>query len=142
MNNVVTNSTIAALQTAVSPVILISGVGLLLLTMTNRLGRAIDRVRSFAHGSTPHSEEQEAQIQILLLRAELLRRAILCACSGALLAGVLVIVIFLTLFFGRELGGLVGALFILCMASIILSLAYFIRDVNLSLKALHTKLKR
>jgi hypothetical protein len=32
------------LQAAIGPVILLSGVGLL-LTMTNRLGRAIDRVR-------------------------------------------------------------------------------------------------
>ena len=33
------------LRDAIGPVILISGVGLLLLTMTNRLGRAIDRAR-------------------------------------------------------------------------------------------------
>ena len=32
---------IPMLQVAIGPVILISGVGLLLLTMTNRLGRAI-----------------------------------------------------------------------------------------------------
>jgi hypothetical protein len=36
---------IPELQDAIGPVILISGVGLLLLTMTNRLGRAIDRAR-------------------------------------------------------------------------------------------------
>ena len=39
---------IPVLQVAIGPVILISGVGLLLLTMTNRLGRAIDRSRSLA----------------------------------------------------------------------------------------------
>lgn len=37
---------IPVLQTAISPMILISGLELLLLTMTNRLGRAIDRARS------------------------------------------------------------------------------------------------
>ena len=36
---------IPELRDAIGPVILISGVGLLLLTMTNRLGRAIDRAR-------------------------------------------------------------------------------------------------
>ena len=36
------------LQMAVGPVILISGVGLLLLSMTNRLGRVIDRSRLLA----------------------------------------------------------------------------------------------
>ena len=35
------------LQTAIGPVILVSGVGLLILSMTNRLGRAIDRARIF-----------------------------------------------------------------------------------------------
>ena len=34
------------LQTSIGPMILISGLGLLLLTMTNRLGRIIDRSRS------------------------------------------------------------------------------------------------
>jgi hypothetical protein len=36
---------ISVLQTAIGPVILISGVRLLLLSMTNRLGRVIDRAR-------------------------------------------------------------------------------------------------
>jgi len=33
------------LQVAIGPVILISGVGLLLLTLSNRFGRAVDRSR-------------------------------------------------------------------------------------------------
>jgi len=36
---------IPELRDAIGPVILISGVRLLLLTMTNQLGRAIDRAR-------------------------------------------------------------------------------------------------
>ena len=36
---------IPVIQTSVGPVILISGIGLLLLSMTNRLGRIIDRSR-------------------------------------------------------------------------------------------------
>ena len=36
---------VPVLQVATGPVILISGIGLLLLTMTNRLGRTIDRAR-------------------------------------------------------------------------------------------------
>ena len=40
---------IPLLQTAIGPVILISGVGLLLLSMTNRFGRIIDRSRILAH---------------------------------------------------------------------------------------------
>ena len=36
------------IQAAVTPVILISGMGLLLLTMTNRMGRIMDRTRAYA----------------------------------------------------------------------------------------------
>ena len=36
---------IPVIQTAVGPVILISGVGLLLLSLTNHLGRIVDRSR-------------------------------------------------------------------------------------------------
>ena len=43
---------IPVLQVSIGPVILISGVGLLLLTMTNRLGRAIDRARQLARTSS------------------------------------------------------------------------------------------
>ena len=36
---------VSVLQVAIAPVILISGVGLLLLSLTNRFGRAVDRTR-------------------------------------------------------------------------------------------------
>ena len=36
------------LQLAIGPVILISGVGMLLLTFTNRFGRVVDRTRGLA----------------------------------------------------------------------------------------------
>jgi hypothetical protein len=42
------NDLIPVLQVAVGPVILISGVGMLLLTLTNRFGRVIDRSRALA----------------------------------------------------------------------------------------------
>ena len=52
---------IPELRDAIGPVILISGVGLLLLTMTNRLGRAIDRARQLKRElpeRTGHEREQ------------------------------------------------------------------------------------
>ncbi|MEO0055776.1 MAG: hypothetical protein RLZZ50_1723, partial [Verrucomicrobiota bacterium] len=36
------------IQSAITPVILITGLGSLLLTMTNRLGRIVDRTRILA----------------------------------------------------------------------------------------------
>ena len=48
MNHVRLSDLIPTLQLAIGPMILISGVGLLLLSMTNRFGRIIDRARLLA----------------------------------------------------------------------------------------------
>ena len=55
---------IPVLQTAIGPVILISGVGLLLLTMTNRLGRVIDRARWIDEGYPDLPEDEKAQKRV------------------------------------------------------------------------------
>ena len=57
---------IPILQLAIGPVIVISGVGLVLLSMTNRFGRVIDRSRSLT--KIIRSEiSREAAINLLLL---------------------------------------------------------------------------
>ena len=80
-----------ALQLAVSPVILISAYGLLLLSMTNRLGRAIDRARQLARDGSPGKEEQ---IAIIARRAVWIRQAIVFVCLALLAAALLVLVLF------------------------------------------------
>ncbi len=47
------------LQMAIVPVILISGVGLLLLSMTNRLGRLIDRSRALTDAARRAEDAQK-----------------------------------------------------------------------------------
>src|SRR5258708_37387720 len=52
---------VPVLQVATGPVILISGIGLLLLTMTNRLGRTIDRARQLCREPADAGAEKRAQ---------------------------------------------------------------------------------
>ena len=54
---------IPELRDAIGPVILISGVGLLLLTMTNRLGRTIDRARQLKAELSKRSAAEREQLQ-------------------------------------------------------------------------------
>jgi hypothetical protein len=133
------------LQTAVGPVILVSGVGLLLLTMTNRLGRVIDRGRSLAqeHRTNPNANQERILNQLMILnrRAALIRRAITLASLSVLLAAILVILIFLTALFHFEMAFLLSGLFIACMLSLIGSLVAFIQDLNLSLDAYQYDIK-
>lgn len=130
---------IPTLQVSIGPVALISGVGLLLLVMTNRLGRVVDRARLLARerAALPTGQERlSLQIQILLLRADLLRKAIVFAAFSALFAAALVIAMFLVALFRWEVAWLIGLLFIACMGSLIVALIFFIQDLNQSLTAL------
>ena len=136
---------IPVLQTAIGPVILISGIGLLLLTMTNRLGRAIDRARILV-GSLPNTAEVKeekivAQLRILWGRARMIRLAIALASVSALVAAILVIVLFCTALWQIESAWIIVVLFMVCMVSLIGSLVIFIRDINQSLAALKLELE-
>jgi Protein of unknown function (DUF2721) len=135
---------IPVLQVAIGPVILISGVGLLLLTLTNRYGRTIDRSRLLVGELRECSEEDrhrlQGQVEILYRRARLIRMSILLAGVSVLLASVLIIVLFLTALWKLEVGLLISLLFIACMVALSGSLVAFIRDINLSLGALKLEL--
>lgn len=132
------------LQVAVGPVILISGVGLLLLSITNRYGRVIDRSRVLGdevRRSGYAGGHVWPQVEILLRRARLLRVSIIFGVMAVLCAAVLVIGLFLGAVFSVPLGDFVVALFSTCMVSLIVSLVYFLRDINLSLAALDLDMK-
>ena len=136
---------IPVLQTAIGPVILISGVGLLLLTMTNRLGRAIDRAR-ILDAQIPELQQQErkrkvAQLSILWRRARIIQVAITLASTSALCAAILIVLLFLTALLQIENPWLISTLFILCVVTLISSLLLFIHDVNQSLAALKLELE-
>lgn len=131
---------IPVLQVAIGPVVLISGIGLLLLSMTNRLGRAVDRARFLVRElpTLPVEEHNRIHVQmkILLRRADLLRRAIIFASVSVLLAALLIITLFFIALFQWNSAWLVSLLFIACMVGLILSLVDFIRDLNHSLTAM------
>ncbi len=135
---------IPVLQTAIGPVILISGVGLLLLSMTNRLSRIIDRARNLiaqsASAGGPPRGRLLTQIDILWEQARIIRQAILFAAISVLCAALLIIVLFITALFGIEDAWLISLIFVACMASLIASLATFITDINKSLSAFKVEL--
>ena len=135
---------IPVIQTAVGPVILISGVGLLLLSMTNRFGRVVDRSRSLARELPAAVATERAnlsqQLAVLFRRAKIIRLAIILATASVLLAGLLIISLFLAAVLHVEAALLVALFFILCMASLVGSLVVFLVDLHVSLAALRVEL--
>jgi hypothetical protein len=127
---------IPVLQTSIGPMILISGVGLLLLSMTNRLGRIIDRSRVLSTNTSPDNEKIEQELGILWRRAKTLRKSIALLLSSALCAAILIILIFFTALFQLETAWIMVTLFTICMCCVISSFSLYIYDINMSLAAL------
>lgn len=123
------------LQTAIGPMILISGSGLVLLTMNNRLARTVDRARALAPRAATEAKAK-GQLGILWKRANILRLAIFFASLSALCASLLMILLFMTALLKIELAWLSASMFIAAMFFMIDALALFIHDVNQSLVAL------
>jgi len=135
---------IPVLRTAIGPVCLISGVGLLPLTRTNRLGRAIDRARLLTLERPGTDPGQQARIsgqrEILWGRPRLFRHAIALASMSALPAPILIMALFLTALWQIETAWLIALLFIHSMACLVGSLTAFIHDIQRSLAALGLEL--
>jgi hypothetical protein len=134
-----TSQLVTVLQQAVGPVVVISGVGLLLLTMTNRLGRIVDRSRLLAYQArTSEGEAEEAahiQLRILYQRARFVRWAILLAGICVLFIALVIITLFITALLKVQVVWLVAAFFIISMLCLVSSLVFFVRDIDKSLHA-------
>ena len=135
---------IPVLQVAIGPVILISGIGLLLLSLTNRFGRAVDRsrqlIREMREATDADRLRLAGQVEILYRRAGLIQTSIILDAVSVLLAAILIITLFLGALLKLEVAVFVSWLFMCCLASLIVSLVAFIMEIHLSLKALKLEL--
>ncbi len=133
---------VGILQIAIGPVILISGIGLLLLSMSNRFGRLIDRSRKLTSairsgsGSPEDRERLLAELHILARRSRIARAAIAFGLFSVLFAALLIIALFLSALFQLQMLTSITLLFLCCMSCLIAALLFFLHDINLSLEAL------
>ncbi len=131
---------IPLLQIAVGPVILISGVGLLLLSMTNRFGRAVDRsrqlLREMREAAEPDRRHLADQVEVLYRRARLTQISIVLAATSVLFAALLITTLFFEALMQWESAAILILLFLGCVLSLVGSLVTFIVEIHLSLGAL------
>ena len=135
---------IDTLQLSIGPVILISGIGLILLSLTNRFGRIVDRTRQLSVEYRSSSGEDAARIlsevKILTRRAKVIRGSNLLAVLSVLLVSLIIIGLFASALYHLNITYLLITLFICSMVSLVLALFLFIYDLDLSLKALWIEL--
>ena len=125
-----------AIQLAIAPVFLLTGIAALLGVMANRLARVIDRGRALEQSwkSLDAQERGLARDELTFLerRRRLASWSINFCTAAALLVCLVIGVLFLDEFFATNLRLVEGLLFVLAMVAVIGGLTSFLREVYLA----------
>ena len=138
---------IAFLQSCISPIILISGVGLILLSVTNRLGRTIDRSRILVNElerlpkDGREMEIKIVQLKMLSKRSRILKSSIMSISFSILCSSFIIPVLLVMYLLDADLKVAGIALFLLSILGIILSAVFLFIDVTLTLNAFEYQIK-
>ena len=131
----------AVVSNALTPITLISGVGLVMLCMTNRYNHTVDRIRQLLklYADSTNTEEPDLleEIHLIYYRSSLLRRAILCIAISAIFSGLMIATNITAYYLQLELSVLALTWLGGALAMIILATGTFALEATVSLHALH-----
>ena len=132
------------LASAVSPVFLLAGVGALLNVMTGRLGRIVDRLR-YLQGCIDKASAEDKKTILLNRKQSVFRmRLIYASIFFCTLSGLMVCIVIGALFIGEintySIDVFISILFILCMASLILSFILLATEIFIATKTINRNL--
>lgn len=141
-----TPALITILQASIAPFVLISGIGLLLLSLTNRIARPTDLIRRLL----PEIETAETtdkrllinQVDLLRRRCSLLRTSIFLSCMAIACVSMVTLLLYASLLFNVRLHLLVEFLFGSSLACLVGSLFYLALDIRITLRSLDMEIER
>ena len=126
-----------AIQLALAPVFLLTGIGALLNVMTGRLARIMDRGRAFAEGRVSFLSQDHVPIalesQALEPRRRLTSIAITATTIAALFVCVVIAGLFVEVMLQTPIRWLISAFFAAAMLALLVGLAFFLREVHLAM---------
>lgn len=131
------NDMARAIQLALGPVFLLTGIAGMLNVMAGRLARIIDRGRALTEGrrdrpAPPPDALVEGELHSLERRRHLASAAITACTLAALLVCTVIAALFLEVMLDVPLKWLVGALFTGATLALVVGLAFFLREVHLA----------
>lgn len=125
-----------AIQLALGPVFLLTGIAGMLNVMSGRLSRIIDRGRTLTEKpdviATYEPTEIRNELLMLERRRHITSRAINMFTIAALLVCLVIVTLFLEAMFFMSLKWLIGVLFILATLGLVVGLGYFLREVHMA----------
>ncbi len=135
-----------AIQLAIAPVFLFSGIAALLAVLTSRLARIIDRSRRLEESPTPaelaDNERAATELTVLRIRVELVNRAITLCTYGALLVAGVVGTLFVGAIAEMALTWVISTAFVLAMVALIAGLTSFLREIHIATKHYRADVQR
>ena len=127
-----------AIQLALAPVFLLTGIGALLNVMTGRLARIVDRGRAFAEGQVRCVSCDHAaitlELETLEPRRQLTSVAITATTIAALLVCMVIAGLFVEVMLETPLEWFISAFFAAAMLALVVGLAFFLREVHLAMR--------
>ncbi|WP_337807969.1 DUF2721 domain-containing protein [Parasutterella sp.] len=130
----------ATLSDALAPVTLISGVGLLLVSMSARYCHATSRIRQLLaerkEESEDFHEEIDQSIDLIYKRASLLKTGILTLMISAAFSSLQVLVIVIERLFSLDLSLMKSTMLLASVIFIVISSCIYVSEVQVSVKAL------
>ncbi|MDQ3016495.1 MAG: DUF2721 domain-containing protein [Bacteroidota bacterium] len=137
MSSLDTISDIAqAIQLALGPVFLLTGIAGMLNVMSGRLSRIIDRGRALTEKpeviATYDEKGLHQELKMLERRRLITSHAITMCTIAALFVCLVIVALFIDVMFIIPLNWIIGILFILATLALVMGLAFFLKEVHLS----------
>jgi hypothetical protein len=130
-----------AIQLALAPVFLLTGISGILNVISGRLARIIDRGRKLTEGPgadvQSNREQLRLELQILERRRHYASIAITACTVAALLLCTVIFTLFLEVVLDVPLRLVIGALFAASTLALVVGLAYFLREVHFAMQTIH-----
>ncbi len=121
-----------AIQLALAPVFLLTGIAGLLNVMTGRLSRIIDRGRALTEPAAATPAACGDELHALERRRHITSIAITACTVAALLLCLVIVTLFVEAMLSAPLEWLVGPLFTASVLALVVGLAFFLREVHLA----------
>jgi hypothetical protein len=125
------------IQVALTPIFLISAIGVTLNVLTSRLARIVDRARTMEDILRDPNHKHDGRdlhgtLGVLARRARYINAAITLITLSALFIALVVVMLFVNAFLRWDLSAVIACLFILSMVSLCASLLSFLIEVRIA----------
>jgi hypothetical protein len=125
------------IQVALTPVFLISAIGVTLNVLTSRLARIVDRARRMEEqvrkeGAIDNPDKVHEQFRVLAVRARWINASIALTTVSALFIALVVMMLFVNAFLRWNLSAFIACMFILSMLAFAASLLSFLIEVRIA----------